>query len=81
MILVFAEQNNGTFKKASYEAINYASKIAQSKGTQVCVVVLGEASDLSSLGNYGANKIVHINDARLNNVNSKAYTKTGKCAY
>lgn len=75
MVLVFAEQNNGTFKKASYEAINYASKIAQSNGTQVCAVVLGEAENLSALGNYGANKVLHVNDARLNNLESKAYTK------
>lgn len=75
MILVFAEQNNGNFKKATFEAINYASKIAQQTGTGVCAVVLGEASDLSTLGNYGATKVVHIADARLNNVESKAYAK------
>lgn len=71
MILVFAEQNNGTFKKASYEAINYAKKIGQ----DVCAVVLGEANDLSSLGNYGATKVIHIADARLNNLEAKAYSK------
>ncbi|CAG0902928.1 unnamed protein product, partial [Darwinula stevensoni] len=49
------EQNNGSFKKASFEAINYASKIAASAGTQVCAVVLGEANDTAILGNYGAN--------------------------
>ena len=75
MILVFAEQNNGTFKKATYEAINYASKIAQNAGTQVCAVVLGEAANLSLLGNYGAHKVVHVADARLNNLEAKAYSK------
>ena len=75
MILVFAEQNNGNFKKATFEAIHYASKIAQSAGTQVCAVVLGEAANLSLLGNYGAQKVVHITDARLNNLEAKAYSK------
>jgi electron transfer flavoprotein alpha subunit len=74
MILVFAEQQNGTFKKASYEAISYASSIAQQSGSQVCAVVLGEANDLATLGNFGANKVIHINDARLNNLEAKAYT-------
>jgi electron transfer flavoprotein alpha subunit len=70
MIVVFAEANNGSFKKATFEAIQYASKI----DTEVCALVLGEANQLESLGNYGATKVVHINDARLNNVESKAYT-------
>jgi electron transfer flavoprotein alpha subunit len=75
MILVFAEQNNGIFKKATFEAIHYASKIAQSLGTNVCAVVLGEATNLSLLGNYGAQKVIHIADARLNNLEAKAYSK------
>jgi electron transfer flavoprotein alpha subunit len=75
MILVFAEQNNGIFKKATFEAIHYASKIAQSVGTNVCAVVLGEAANLSLLGNYGAQKVIHIADARLNNLEAKAYSK------
>ncbi len=75
MILVFTEQHNGAFKKASYEAISYAAKIAQGTGTQVCAVVLGEAGNLEALGNYGANKVVHVSDARLNNLEAKAYTK------
>jgi len=75
MILVFAEQNNGIFKKATFEAIHYASKIAQSEGTNVCAVVLGEATNLSLLGNYGAQKVIHIADARLNNLEAKAYSK------
>lgn len=75
MILVFAEQTNGTFKKASFEAISYAAKIAKSNGAQVGAIVLGEASDLSQLGNYGANQVIHVADARLNNLEAKAYAK------
>jgi electron transfer flavoprotein alpha subunit len=75
MVLVFAEQNNGTFKKAAFEAVNYAAKVAQQSGTEVCALVLGEAADVSVLGNYGAGSIVHIADARLNNLEAKAYAK------
>jgi electron transfer flavoprotein alpha subunit len=75
MILVFAEQTNGTFKKASFEAISYAAKIAKSNGAQVGAIVLGEAADLAQLGNYGANQVIHVADARLNNLEAKAYAK------
>ena len=75
MILVFAEQINGTFKKASFEAISYAAKIAKSNGAQVGAIVLGETADLAQLGNYGANQVIHVADARLNNLEAKAYAK------
>ncbi|HQW45805.1 MAG TPA: electron transfer flavoprotein subunit alpha/FixB family protein, partial [Chitinophagaceae bacterium] len=75
MILVYTEQQNGIFKKAAYEAISYAANIAQSTGAQVCAVVLGEASGLETLGNYGAQQVVHVNDARLNKLEAKACAK------
>lgn len=75
MIIVFAEQQNGSFKKASFEAIHYGSKIAQANGTQTVAVVLGEANDVSILGNYGADKIVHLKNAQLNTIDAKAYSK------
>jgi electron transfer flavoprotein alpha subunit len=75
MILVFAEQINGTFKKASYEAISYAAKLGKTIGKEVTACVLGEASDLASLGQYGASQVIHVADARLNNLEAKAYAK------
>lgn len=75
MILVFAEQINGAFKKASFEAVSYAAKLAKNTGTEVTACVLGEASDVSMLGQYGANHVVHVSDARLNNLEAKAYAK------
>lgn len=75
MILVFVEQTNGTFKKASYEILSYASAIAKQNNNSVCAVVLGEANDIATLGNYGAQKVIHISDARLNHFDSKAYSK------
>jgi electron transfer flavoprotein alpha subunit len=70
MIIVFTESSNGSFKKAAFEAVQYASKI----DSQVCAIVVGEASNLEQLGNYGATKVVHVNDTRLNNLESQAYT-------
>jgi electron transfer flavoprotein alpha subunit len=70
MVLVFVENNNGQFKKASFEAIQYASKINEN----VTAIVLGEAQNLEILGNYGAKKVLHCNDQRLNNFDAKAFS-------
>lgn len=75
MILVFAELNNGSFKKATLEAVNYAAKTATQLGTNVGAIVLGECADMSALGKYGADKVFHVSDARLNNFEAKAYAK------
>lgn len=75
MVLVFAEQHNGQFKKATYEAISYGAAIAKQMGTEVHAMVLGECGSCASLGQYGAQKVWHIQDARLNQLDSMAYTK------
>ncbi len=74
MVLVFAEQQNGTFKKATLEALSYGSNIAQTLGTEMAAVVLGECADTSVLAKYGADKIMHNSNAALNNYSSRAYT-------
>jgi len=75
MILVFAEQTNGIFKKAACEAVSYAAQLAQQSGTKAIAVVLGEAADVAQLGQYGAAEVYHIADSRLNNLEAKAYAK------
>ncbi|MBS1773112.1 MAG: electron transfer flavoprotein subunit alpha/FixB family protein [Bacteroidetes bacterium] len=76
-IIVLAENAGGSFKKKTFEAVQYAAGIAQSMGTTVTAVALGNIADaeLQSLGAYGANKVLHVADARLNNLSARAYTK------
>ena len=76
-VIVLAEHTQGVFKKKTFEAVQYASGIAQSLGTSVTAVVLGTVADpvLEQLGAYGAQKVLHISDARLDKLNAKAYTK------
>lgn len=76
-VLVLAEHAQGTFKKKSFEAVQYAAQIAQSMGTTVTAVVLGEApeANVQELGQYGAQKALVVSDARLDNLNGKAYAK------
>ncbi len=76
-VLVLTEHAQGAFKKKSFEAVQYAAHIANAMGTTVTAVALGSVSndEMQSLGAYGAGKVLHVSDARLDNLNSRAYTK------
>src|SRR3954468_21041602 len=76
-VIILAEHTQGNFKKKILEAVQYASGIAQNLGTTVTAVVLGKAPEVNmqQLGQYGAQKVLHVADPRLDNLNSKAYTK------
>jgi electron transfer flavoprotein alpha subunit len=75
-VIVLAEHTQGTFKKKTFEAVQYASAIAQSLGSTVTAIVAGTVPDqmLELLGAYGANKVLHVPDSRLDNFNSRAFT-------
>ena len=78
MILVFAENIKGTFKKASFEAISLASDLSkQTNNAPVCVVCLGESQPqtLASLGKYGASKVINVADSRFDNLDAQAFAK------
>ena len=76
-VVVLAEHDKGVFKKKTFEAVQYAAKIAESMGTQVTAIAVGNAADveMQALGQYGAQKVLHVTDARLDNFNARAYTK------
>lgn len=76
-VIVLAAQYQGSFKKKTFEAVQYAAVIAGKLGTDVVAVVPGTIEDnvLQQLGAYGAKKVWHIADARLNTLSSRAYTK------
>ncbi|MFT4733358.1 MAG: electron transfer flavoprotein alpha subunit [Algoriphagus sp.] len=76
-VLVFAELADGAVKKTSLEAIYYGSKVAELVGGSTTVLAIGNASeaDLASLGNYGAAKVLHAADAKLESANIMAYAE------
>lgn len=76
-VIVLAEQENGTFKKKTFEAVQYAAGIAEAMGTSATAVVLGKAEDsaMQELGAYGAAKVLNVADERLNTLSASAYTK------
>ncbi len=74
MVLVLADSPNGQLKKGSFEAVTYGKKVADAMGTQCAALVLGSVNDAGQLGQYGAAKVIHLNNDQLNNFDSQVYT-------
>lgn len=74
-VLVYAESPKGAIKKSTLEAVHFAKKTAEALGTEAIALVMGPASGLDVLGKYGADKIVHIDNASLESFDSGVYTK------
>lgn len=71
-VLVFAESSEGKFKKVAFEATSYGSELAKLLDTNL-VTVTFNAENPKELENFGATKIVNIQNEQLKNFNSKAY--------
>lgn len=76
-VLVLVENIEGSFKKKSFELVQYGATVAKSLGTSVTALALGNCKqeDMAALGAYGATKVLNVADARLDKMSSKAYTK------
>jgi electron transfer flavoprotein alpha subunit len=70
-ILVFVESAEGKIKKTSIEALAYAHAM----GGPVTAIALGQVEkiELETLGKYGAQKVLHAGDEKLNQGVIKAY--------
>lgn len=75
-VIVFVEHDDGIIKKKNFEAVQYASGIAQKTGATVTAVILGTIAEaeIEKLGEYGAQKVLHIEDNRLDELHPRAYT-------
>jgi electron transfer flavoprotein alpha subunit len=71
-ILVFVESAEGKIKKTSLEAVAFAHAL----GGPVTAIALGavDADELAALGKYGAQKVLHASDPKLNQGITQAYT-------
>jgi electron transfer flavoprotein alpha subunit len=69
--IVFVESADGKVKKTSLEAVAFAYAM----GGSVTAVAIGSVdnTELESIGKYGATKVLHAADARLNQGIAKAY--------
>ncbi|MDB5138393.1 MAG: electron transfer flavoprotein alpha subunit apoprotein [Mucilaginibacter sp.] len=76
-VIVLVEHNQGVIKRKSFEAVQYAAGIAEKLGATVTAIALGNVpeAEMQSLGQYGANKVYHVADSRLDDLHTRAYTK------
>jgi len=74
-ILVYTENTDGKFKKTVYEVVSYAKAIADDLDTPVIAVSIGDVdqSELASLGNYGASRVLHVSSDQLARFVNQAY--------
>ncbi|GAL78930.1 electron transfer flavoprotein alpha subunit [Algibacter lectus] len=78
-VLVYTESEQGHFKKAALEVASYAKAVADQLGTTVTAISVN-AADTSVLGNYGVDKVLHVNNDKLNSFNANAYANVIKQA-
>lgn len=74
-VLVYVENTNGQFKKSAFEAISYAKAISKQINTNLVAISIGNVKpeELSGLGKYGAEKVLHVTNDKLNNFINQAY--------
>tara|TARA_B100001564_G_scaffold206543_1_gene173783 strand:+ start:570 stop:947 length:378 start_codon:yes stop_codon:yes gene_type:complete len=74
-IVVYTECQNGEFKKNAFEALSYGKQI--SKDTKQALIAISiNAEDPSILSNYGAEKIISINNHSLDQFTAQNYANT-----
>jgi electron transfer flavoprotein alpha subunit len=78
-LLIYAESQDGKFKKVAYELASYAKKIADSLGTTVTAVTVN-TGNVSELSKYGVDKVLKVTNDKLANFNAKAYADVIKQA-
>lgn len=75
MILVFAESQNGGFKKAAFESLTYGVKMAAEQGVDCVALALGTAEGAADLGKYGVSKVYSVANEALNQFDSQVFSK------
>lgn len=74
-IFVYAENINGTYKKAAFEAVAYAKAIAEKAGETVTAISINPTDSSDLLYKYGAEKVLNIKDEGLKNYSAKSYAQ------
>ena len=74
-VFVYAENINGVYKKAAFEAVSYAKAIATQPGDSVTAISINPTDSSDLLYKYGADKVVNVKDAGLKNFSAKAYAE------
>jgi len=71
-ILVYIESNQNQIKKSSFESLSYAKKLSKLISLDVIAVVIN-CSELSPLSDFGPDKIISVNEKKLETFNAHNY--------
>jgi electron transfer flavoprotein alpha subunit len=79
-MLVICEQRQGEIKRASYEAVSEAARLAAALGGEVSALVIGDKvkDKAASLAHYGAKAVFVADDPRLGSYAVEAYCNVAK---
>ena len=73
-ILIYTESENGKFKKSALELASYGRAIADKLGVELIAISFNQ-KDHQTLGAYGVERVVQINDPSLENFTASTYAK------
>jgi electron transfer flavoprotein alpha subunit len=73
-VVVFAESDNGVYKKSSFEAVTYGKDLAIKLGTECIALSIGEKGP-ENLGKYGADKELNVTGEAFEAFSPQAYSK------
>ena len=71
-ILVYIETNQNQIKKSSLESLSYAKELSKFPPSKVIAVVIN-CSELAPLSDFGPDKIISINEKKLETFNAHNY--------
>ncbi len=73
-ILVYTENWDGKFKKLTHEIVSFAAAISKKTNLTVTALSIGHVDDeeLQTLGNFGAHKVLNVQDDRFESLDNKA---------
>ena len=76
-ILAFAEQRENKFRKSSFETVQAARRIADQLSAEFVALAIGSGVEAiaGELGNYGASRVIVVDDSALAQHSNGAYAK------
>jgi electron transfer flavoprotein alpha subunit len=75
-ILVFIEEREGKIKKSSLEAVSAARKLADTLQESVVALIVGPADPSADPAQYGADKVLMVQNELLNFYSTEGYSST-----
>lgn len=74
-VIAYIETPDGKFKKTGFEVASYAAQLAAKMNTKAIGVIVGPTDNPSELGEYGIEKVLHVNSTENSDFDSQKYTK------